>query len=253
MSFFACKFRELRNLYGLTQQDLADMLKESTETVSQYESGEKEPTLAFVVSLANIYSVSPLYFIRPASYDSNMLQDYPWQQLMFTPYVLSNTAHMMPYSFADTPEEASIPAIHDGIVQFECGLQPFGFDSAENQETYYNFILFRNDTGSLENALTDQSVSPEWFLYTVHKTLHITDIPFDFPFYDTYNLYYFQRKNGEIIRLRFYLSAGQLVPEDESCSSDWIHNNIQFWFSMQKKERLQFAQSYYKRMMKYAT
>lgn len=176
------------------------------------------------------------------------LSYYPYEQMAFTQYVLSGTEHTLSYSFTHTADTAEyIPPAQIGTIQFTCGLQSFAYDAEENREIYYNFILLYHDTGALEDAVLTHAIAPVQFLYMIHKSLHILEVPFDYPLYDTYNLYYIKKKNKEVARLRFNLQTGQLLLENETAvdSQQWETHPLRPWFSMNPKDRIAFAQSYY--------
>lgn len=50
--------RELRSMRGLGQQQLADLLKISVKTVSHWETGYSEPSIAQLIALADIFEVT---------------------------------------------------------------------------------------------------------------------------------------------------------------------------------------------------
>ena len=58
MSNFAENLRTLRKSAGLTQTDLAEKLFTSPQTISRWESGDGEPSLDLLVSLAQLLDVS---------------------------------------------------------------------------------------------------------------------------------------------------------------------------------------------------
>ena len=50
--------RELRSMRGLGQQQLADLLKISVKTVSHWETGYSEPSIAQLIALADFFEVT---------------------------------------------------------------------------------------------------------------------------------------------------------------------------------------------------
>ncbi len=50
--------RELRGMRNLGQQQLADLLKISVKTVSHWETGYSEPSIAQLIALADIFEVT---------------------------------------------------------------------------------------------------------------------------------------------------------------------------------------------------
>lgn len=57
------RLRELRKASGINQNELALKLNVSQGTISVWENGEYEPSIAQLVKLANIFSVSVDYLI----------------------------------------------------------------------------------------------------------------------------------------------------------------------------------------------
>ncbi|UTH13327.1 helix-turn-helix domain-containing protein [Macrococcus equipercicus] len=54
---------ELRNSMGWTQQQLADKLKVSKQSVSNWETGEKTPRMGKIEDIANLFNVTVSYII----------------------------------------------------------------------------------------------------------------------------------------------------------------------------------------------
>ena len=52
------RLRALRKARGLTQQELGELLGVSASAVGMYEQGRREPDLATLVKLADIFGVS---------------------------------------------------------------------------------------------------------------------------------------------------------------------------------------------------
>lgn len=60
------KLRELRNLAGLTQNDLASKLNVSGQTILNWENGIYEPKISQLIELADLFDVSVDYLVdRP--------------------------------------------------------------------------------------------------------------------------------------------------------------------------------------------
>ncbi|MFV0351661.1 MAG: helix-turn-helix domain-containing protein [Oscillospiraceae bacterium] len=55
--------KELREIRGITQQQLADMLGIQRNTVSRYETGDREPDQATLVAIAKILNTSIDYLL----------------------------------------------------------------------------------------------------------------------------------------------------------------------------------------------
>lgn len=56
--------KELREDKGLTQEDLAAILKISRTSISMYESNTNEPSLTTLVAIADFFNVSTDYLLR---------------------------------------------------------------------------------------------------------------------------------------------------------------------------------------------
>lgn len=52
------KLKELREQNNLSQQDLALILKVSPSTISNWESGKRQPDIQMIVDIANYFNVS---------------------------------------------------------------------------------------------------------------------------------------------------------------------------------------------------
>jgi transcriptional regulator with XRE-family HTH domain len=65
---FGSRLRELREAAGMSQGQLGSRLKPAVRqnTVSQWERGDREPTLAVVVQLAELFGIGLTEFVEPA-------------------------------------------------------------------------------------------------------------------------------------------------------------------------------------------
>lgn len=63
MASFKERLRHLRLLAEYSQQDLADKLKVSKQTISQYERGVREPDYDNLLALCDIFNVSTDYLL----------------------------------------------------------------------------------------------------------------------------------------------------------------------------------------------
>lgn len=63
MSIFSDRLAELRKKRGLTQQQIADELSVNRVTYTNWEKGNREPSLENVVKLANILDVTTDYLL----------------------------------------------------------------------------------------------------------------------------------------------------------------------------------------------
>lgn len=69
------RIRELRNERGLRQEDLAEMINVSQQTISRLESGENALTSDILVDLSKVFHVSADYILKLS--DSRLTQE--WQ------------------------------------------------------------------------------------------------------------------------------------------------------------------------------
>ncbi len=60
---FSTVLRQLRNEKNVSQKNLADFLKYSQACVSQWENGEREPSLDDLINIAQYFSVSVGYLL----------------------------------------------------------------------------------------------------------------------------------------------------------------------------------------------
>lgn len=74
---FGIRLRQLREAYGITQEELGEKLNLTKANISKYESGRLEPNLDTLSFLAHLFGVSVDYLLgRPhsSSYNSNGLK-----------------------------------------------------------------------------------------------------------------------------------------------------------------------------------
>ena len=65
---FAKRLKELRIEKGLTQQQLADVLKVDRTTVMKWEIGERETSFSMLTTIARYFSVSIDYLLGNTDY-----------------------------------------------------------------------------------------------------------------------------------------------------------------------------------------
>lgn len=63
MIIFQKRLTELRKQFGLTQQNMAEKLGIRQPSYIRYENGTAQPTLAMLVSIADIFDVSVDYLL----------------------------------------------------------------------------------------------------------------------------------------------------------------------------------------------
>lgn len=60
---FNDRLRELRKEHNLLQKDIAEKIGVSRDSITKYESGDREPTLDNIIKMAEIFDVSIDYLI----------------------------------------------------------------------------------------------------------------------------------------------------------------------------------------------
>ncbi|HWR06587.1 helix-turn-helix transcriptional regulator [Sporomusa sp.] len=63
------RLKELRQKHNVSQQELADLLDVTTRAWRFYESGEREPNIARLISLADYFNVSLDYLVGRSDKD----------------------------------------------------------------------------------------------------------------------------------------------------------------------------------------
>lgn len=69
------KIRELREKYNLTQEELAEYLNTTSQTVSRYEIGDRKTNQDILYKLAEYFKVSINDFFPPLSFDNGKLME----------------------------------------------------------------------------------------------------------------------------------------------------------------------------------
>ncbi len=64
MSTLGKRIRELRNIHGLSVEELGQLIGKSKWTIHKYEAGERDPSSDTIKSLAEIFSVSIDYLME---------------------------------------------------------------------------------------------------------------------------------------------------------------------------------------------
>lgn len=67
--FFAKRLRDHRKRRGLTQAELAAAAELTASAISQFETGDREPTFSSLVKLARALEISPSYLSGLEEYD----------------------------------------------------------------------------------------------------------------------------------------------------------------------------------------
>ncbi len=66
---FAEKLLTLRKARGLTQEQLAEKLEVSRQSVSKWESGQAVPELEKIVAMSTVFDVTTDYLLKPSEID----------------------------------------------------------------------------------------------------------------------------------------------------------------------------------------
>ncbi|MGL9742145.1 helix-turn-helix transcriptional regulator [Enterococcus sp. DIV1368c] len=85
---------ELRKLRNLTQQELANLLNVSKQTVGSWERGRTEPSIPIINELANILNTTTDYLTGRVSDSSSSLDQQPNTGESIRSHFRLNTAHM---------------------------------------------------------------------------------------------------------------------------------------------------------------
>lgn len=72
MLTFCDRLKELREDYGYTQDYVANELNVTRQTISAYENGTTEPTLANLIKLADLYNCSLDYLLCRTKEKTNL-------------------------------------------------------------------------------------------------------------------------------------------------------------------------------------
>lgn len=76
MGSFSVIFKDLRMQAGLSQQELADVLKISRSAVSMYETGERQPNFELLELIADYFNVDMNYLLGQTSYTTSVQPYY---------------------------------------------------------------------------------------------------------------------------------------------------------------------------------
>lgn len=80
---FGARLKAARESKGLSQEDVAERVNVSVQTVSNWETGYRTPGAEYLFSLAEIYDESPSYLlkgVRPKSIQA-LSEDALWREL----------------------------------------------------------------------------------------------------------------------------------------------------------------------------
>lgn len=63
MNLFNVRLKQIRQSLNVTQKTIADYLKIGERSYQRYEYGEREPSLAIIIALADYFNVSLDYLV----------------------------------------------------------------------------------------------------------------------------------------------------------------------------------------------
>lgn len=72
--FIGAKIKELRHKRGINQDELADMLDTTKQTISRYEKGDRQANQDILFKLSDIFNVSVDYFFPEKENTSDELE-----------------------------------------------------------------------------------------------------------------------------------------------------------------------------------
>lgn len=77
MSSFACRFKQLREENGLSQEELANLFNTYKSTICRYETGKRTPPIDFVKEVAIKFNISMDWLIGTSDERIPKLTDMP--------------------------------------------------------------------------------------------------------------------------------------------------------------------------------
>lgn len=105
MNMFSDRLRSLREMHGMSQQQIADALQVHRSTYSYYELGTSQPPFATLIKLAKLFKVEPNFLLGFVPEKDNLLRSDE-------PYYISKRNDAPKYVCDLTPDEQKI------IMQF---------------------------------------------------------------------------------------------------------------------------------------
>lgn len=102
MNNFSEKILALRKTKDLTQEQLADQLNVSRQSISKWESGQAIPELEKIVALSDIFNVTTDYLLKPSEIDELSIKteflEKQQQQLLLREKKRTKQIHTILYS-----------------------------------------------------------------------------------------------------------------------------------------------------------
>ena len=101
MALFKDRLRELRKQKGYSQQELADKINVTKQTISQYERGVREPDYDNLLALCDIFNVSAGYLLGKEDVTMRFLNTDELQMVESGYYLNPETAQIAQEIFDD--------------------------------------------------------------------------------------------------------------------------------------------------------
>lgn len=100
---FAEKVRHLRIKNGFSQEDLAEKLNISRQTISKWEAGNSFPEIEKLIALSDLFQVSIDYLLREKQINTNSSEDLDRMVIQFlnSSYEMADISHQLVDIMAD--------------------------------------------------------------------------------------------------------------------------------------------------------
>ncbi len=118
---FSKKIKKIRKLKGLTQQDVAQILRTSRSCIGNYESGTREPDLKTVCRLAELYGVGVEELVNGTSVRS-MMRHFRQKEMPQQPEEMSYKQETLDLNLLSAKSRAIILDIYRYLYHEECEL-----------------------------------------------------------------------------------------------------------------------------------
>lgn len=127
---FSIRFKQLRELEGMTQRDAAVALKVSNGTIGNWESGKRTPDATMLMFIADYFHVSVDYLIghdSPSVLPSPTYQITPHEQALIEAYrnhpdlcsAVDRLLEVAPLSPEDEANNRTVPAVVEAVLDIK--------------------------------------------------------------------------------------------------------------------------------------
>lgn len=115
MAGFSSRLKDLRIQNKLSQQELADKIHVTKQTISQYERGVREPDYDYLLALCDIFNVSVDYILGKADVTARFLTEGDLETLSHSSAYYTNpeTAQIAQQIFEDSDMRILFDAARD--------------------------------------------------------------------------------------------------------------------------------------------